>query len=651
MKYVNNLEFKNELLASFLAAVILVSMLFASLPLVRADYTVDHASFPPDLPGDVNCDGKVDGKDIALVARSFGSWPGCPPPLWWNARCDVNDDGKVDGKDISAVSKLNGKFYNTSAAPVAYSASFQFDVPSTGTSGVWYYILAGIYMPQVFTSNTSFLVGTTSVFSAFIKNVIIDTTSASWGGGSGQFNISLGQLSRAATPSDPAIAGLNGYHLLELSFSDYGVGGSVNFSVVTAAGEVAWLYRFRVCVPNYAPAEAGYTVKTHTYFPPTDTYYLGGYADDDISDLYVGVGCLYQDWEWNSQSGPSISGWDFMYPLDRLGGWYDTSFNYGNVGKGILDFQYLSRTQQLDKVGEPKFRSQMYAPDPSFAAFLTLYDEPVFAGSEWNSIPGSRQRITAGFRILANETDTYTYFPIPQEAEVSLTLDVPGSPWKTNTYQDIGVYVNLTYTYFINDSVMYGMPLWFGPSTISVNAPTQGGMLNIPTPSIVFSNQSTTSFINPAWRVLGDILGGVTGALIATSGDWPLVVGAVGAAVVGGANTGFFQYGFQDQQILNWTTEQPGSASSRNYAMGAFRTTEDQLPVLSPPVGSVCSAYFFRVWASSPTNAGGVTIDFSSIVWLPFFYNHTPPNAPNQYGTWLPIIIHISCTIPVFIED
>jgi len=40
----------------------------------ESDYTVDHASFPPDLPGDVNYDGKVDVKDVGIVSKAFGSY-------------------------------------------------------------------------------------------------------------------------------------------------------------------------------------------------------------------------------------------------------------------------------------------------------------------------------------------------------------------------------------------------------------------------------------------------------------------------------------------------------------------------------------------------------------------------------------------------
>ncbi len=54
-------------------------------------------------------DGKVDGKDVSLAAKCFGSYPGCAPPLIWNVNCDVNNDGKVDGKDISLVARHFGE--------------------------------------------------------------------------------------------------------------------------------------------------------------------------------------------------------------------------------------------------------------------------------------------------------------------------------------------------------------------------------------------------------------------------------------------------------------------------------------------------------------------------------------------------------------
>jgi len=60
-------------------------------------------------PWDFVPDGKVDGKDITIVALCYGSAPGCPPPYVWNANCDVNDDGKVDGKDITLIALHYGE--------------------------------------------------------------------------------------------------------------------------------------------------------------------------------------------------------------------------------------------------------------------------------------------------------------------------------------------------------------------------------------------------------------------------------------------------------------------------------------------------------------------------------------------------------------
>jgi hypothetical protein len=54
-------------------------------------------------------DGKVDGKDITIVALCYGSAPGCPAPYVWNANCDVDNDGKVDGKDIAIVALHYGQ--------------------------------------------------------------------------------------------------------------------------------------------------------------------------------------------------------------------------------------------------------------------------------------------------------------------------------------------------------------------------------------------------------------------------------------------------------------------------------------------------------------------------------------------------------------
>jgi hypothetical protein len=60
------------------------------------------------MPGDVNADGKVDGKDIALAAMAFGS---CPGYSRWNGATDENEDNKIDGKDIVLIALNFGKTY------------------------------------------------------------------------------------------------------------------------------------------------------------------------------------------------------------------------------------------------------------------------------------------------------------------------------------------------------------------------------------------------------------------------------------------------------------------------------------------------------------------------------------------------------------
>jgi len=55
------------------------------------------------MPGNVNGDKDVDGKDISIIAKYFGK----PASFYPNA--DINDDGDIDGKDISIAAKNFGK--------------------------------------------------------------------------------------------------------------------------------------------------------------------------------------------------------------------------------------------------------------------------------------------------------------------------------------------------------------------------------------------------------------------------------------------------------------------------------------------------------------------------------------------------------------
>lgn len=60
------------------------------------------------LFGDLNGDRKIDMKDIAIVAKAFGTYPG---DLRWNNFADLNNDLKVDMKDVAIIAKNFGKIW------------------------------------------------------------------------------------------------------------------------------------------------------------------------------------------------------------------------------------------------------------------------------------------------------------------------------------------------------------------------------------------------------------------------------------------------------------------------------------------------------------------------------------------------------------
>ena len=63
------------------------------------------------LVADLTGDGKVDMRDVAIVARAFGSEPGDP---LWNPVADVTGtihmvpDGRVDMRDVAFVARAFG---------------------------------------------------------------------------------------------------------------------------------------------------------------------------------------------------------------------------------------------------------------------------------------------------------------------------------------------------------------------------------------------------------------------------------------------------------------------------------------------------------------------------------------------------------------
>jgi hypothetical protein len=61
-----------------------------------------------EMMGDVSGDKKVDGKDIAIIALAFGSYP---DHHRWNIRSDLYRDGRIDGRDMALAAKNFGKTY------------------------------------------------------------------------------------------------------------------------------------------------------------------------------------------------------------------------------------------------------------------------------------------------------------------------------------------------------------------------------------------------------------------------------------------------------------------------------------------------------------------------------------------------------------
>lgn len=57
------------------------------------------------LVGDLNGDGVVDIRDVAIVSKAYGSFLGHPR---WNPIADVNNDLYVDVRDVAMVSRNFG---------------------------------------------------------------------------------------------------------------------------------------------------------------------------------------------------------------------------------------------------------------------------------------------------------------------------------------------------------------------------------------------------------------------------------------------------------------------------------------------------------------------------------------------------------------
>ena len=86
-----------------LVSIMLLSMIVLGFSLLVLGVQLTRADA---LVGDLNGDGKVDVKDLAILAKAFGSSPSNPR---WNSACDLNGDGIVDILDAGIILKNFGK--------------------------------------------------------------------------------------------------------------------------------------------------------------------------------------------------------------------------------------------------------------------------------------------------------------------------------------------------------------------------------------------------------------------------------------------------------------------------------------------------------------------------------------------------------------
>ena len=70
-----------------------------------SNYLIDNVSLidnsPPDVPGDANSDGKVDGSDVTILAGNWQYGVGMEEPDGTWDMGDFNGDGMVDGSDVT----------------------------------------------------------------------------------------------------------------------------------------------------------------------------------------------------------------------------------------------------------------------------------------------------------------------------------------------------------------------------------------------------------------------------------------------------------------------------------------------------------------------------------------------------------------------
>jgi hypothetical protein len=195
--------------------------------------------------------------------------------------------------------------------------------------------------------------------------------------------------------------------------------------------------------------EYRYTVETSTILPIDDHYFLKGYADDFIDDLYLD-GLYWQDWEWDMGSMyGAINAWGdgFLYPMGyRQKEPLDVAFTFWEKeDSGLLDFQFISWTHQRDRIGNPRFR----AVGSLDQASTTIDSAMFYAGSKWKfeEDPEFSERYFEARHVINCSIGSF---------EIGLGLGWAEWALLPGTEDDVGITVNFTNTYCIEED-----PPWY----------------------------------------------------------------------------------------------------------------------------------------------------------------------------------------------
>jgi len=471
--------------------------------------------------------------------------------------------------------------------PVAYSTTFEFDVPRAMTSDagktVRYYVMTRVYVPNP--SGQEF----------YLMPIVANANESVQ-------NVKLDGISKAGSGSSFDLGMISGYHLLEFEFvdvCDLSSGGSLDFQVTTQNGINAWLARFRFYVPNYSNTEYRYYVKAHCNFSISDRFFIRGFADRYIDQIKLGGGWLCQDWQWNI-SWATIYGWGdgFNVPTGLLdpAAWRDIELFYGEASGGMLDFQVLSFTKQPNKIreGTPEFwASVMALPDYC----MVMKDKKLYAGSQWYSDPGVSERKIVVSQELYFAKYAYDTGPLLWDARVRFDVGVAKLDLVAQGQTSFAITTNFTYLGGV-EKPLDSVPL----TLVSIGARVPTNALNVQGWEFSTDQAPVKSNVNTNFKIVAPM---TVAAIVALATFYTTAVGAlVGIAAGGALLNGIFQY-TQDQQETPFTSwgHSDSYASAYIESMGSVSAGQ-----------SVDEVGFVRMQPTSPTHSGFVDIEVEAYI-------------------------------------